>query len=131
MPSLEYWFSSTSLHNRRYFLRFAGERRPAQSERGARDTWDWGRRAFSAPRALTVRTLDISPGVVGLKTAVLGGTLILASTDVASNSLSWIFFLLELSLDPSGTCNSLSKSTLFHTSVGLSSTPVVLFLEKN
>lgn len=60
------------------------------------------------------------------KTAVLGGTLILASTDLASNSLSWIFFLLELSLDLSS--NSLSKSTPFHTSVGLSSTPVVTVL---
>lgn len=131
MPSLEHWFSSTSLHNRRYFLRFAGERRPAQSERGSRDTRDWGRRVSGAPCSLTVRTLDISSGVVGLKTAVLGRTLILASTDVANNSLTWIFSLLELSLDLSGTCNSLSKSTLFHTSAGLSSTPAVLFLEKN
>ena len=109
------------------FLRFAGERRPAQCKRGARDTRDWGRLVSGASCSLTLRNLDISPGVVGLKTAVLGGTLS-ASTDVASNSLSWIFFLLELSLDLSS--NSLSKSTLFHTSVGLSSTPVVMFLEK-
>ena len=124
MPELEHWFSLTSLLSRRYFLRFAGERRPPKSERGARDTRDWGRRVSGARCSLTVRTLDISPGVVGLKTAVLGGTLILASTDVASNSLSCIFSLLELSLDLSS--NSLSKSTLFHNSVGLSSTPAAL-----
>ena len=110
------------------FLRFAGERRPAQCKRGARDTRDWGRRVSGASCSLTLRTLDISLGVVGIKRAVLGGTLVLASTDLASSSLSWILSLLELSLDLSS--NSLSKSTLFHTSVGLSSTPAVLFLEK-
>ena len=128
MPQLEHLSSSTSLHNRRYFLRFAGERRPAQCKRGARDTRDWGRRVSGASCSLTLRTLDISLGVVGIKRAVLGGTLVLASTDLASSSLSWILSLLELSLDLSS--NSLSKSTLFHTSVGLSSTPAVLFLEK-
>lgn len=91
--------SSASLRNRRYFLRFAGERRQARRERGSRDTRDWGRRVSGAPRSLAIQTLDASPGVVDLKTAVLGGTLILAFTDVASNFLSWIFSLLKFLLD--------------------------------
>ena len=121
--------SSASLRNRRYFLRFAGERRQARRERGARDTRDWGRRVSGAPRSLAIRTLDISPGVVGLKTALLGGTLIPASTDVASNSLSWIFSLLKLLLD-SVVIHCPSQHFSTPRSVGLSSTPAVLFLQK-